>query len=219
MNNIHDMGGMHGFGAIPIEEDEPVFHTDWEAKAMALTVAMGAWGKWNIDASRFQRESLGPLEYLQFTYYERWIAGLADLMVAQGLVTVEEIAQAKAAAGSQKQTPPLKAADVLPAMMRGGPSARPLNVTPRFAAGDQVRTSREHPEGHTRLPRYARGRVGTVELLHGGHVFPDSNSKFEGEAPQHLYTVRFTAQELWGPSASPRDSVTLDLWESYLEHA
>ena len=82
MNNIHDMGGMHGFGAIPIEEDEPVFHTDWEAKAMALTVAMGAWGKWNIDASRFQRESLGPLEYLQFTYYERWLAGLADLMVA-----------------------------------------------------------------------------------------------------------------------------------------
>lgn len=219
MNNIHDMGGMHGFGAVPIEENEPVFHTDWEAKAMALTVAMGAWGKWNIDASRFARESLPPLEYLQFTYYERWLAGLTDLMVARGLVTVEEVETARAAPGSAKQTPALSAPDVLPAMMRGGPASRPLIEPPRFAVGDAVRTHRDSPEGHTRLPRYARGRVGTVEILHGGHVFPDSNSKFEGEAPQHLYTVRFTAQELWGETTSPRDSVSLDLWDSYLDHA
>ncbi len=219
MNNVHDMGGMHGFGPIPIEENEPVFHSDWEAKAMALTVAMGAWGKWNLDASRFARESLPPQEYLNFTYYERWIAGLTDIMVARGLLTLEEVETAKAAAGSTKQTPVLKGPDVLSAMMKGGPTSRTLNEAPRFAVGDKVMTSKANPEGHTRLPRYARGRVGTVEIWHGGHVFPDSNSKYAGEAPQHLYTVRFTARELWGESASPRDSVTLDLWESYLDHA
>ena len=219
MNNIHDMGGMHGFGPIPIEEDEPVFHSQWEARAMAVTVAMAAWGKWNIDNSRHARERLAPLEYLRFSYYERWIAALADQMVEAGLVSVEELDSGKPAAGSQKANPPLTADKVARTLGRGGPTLRETDAPPRFAVGDAVVTTTDSPAGHTRLPRYARGRRGEVVLHHGAHVFPDSNAHFRGEAPQHLYTVRFAARELWGPEAAPRDSVHLDLWESYLAPA
>ena len=174
MNNVHDMGGMQGFGPIPIEVDEPVFHSDWEAKAMALTLAMAAWGKWNIDASRHARESLDPLTYLRFTYYERWIAGLADLMVARDLVSVEELDRGHPAPGSGRLTPPLDAAKVAEMLAKGGPADRPLEQAQKFPVGERVRTSTANPAGHTRLPRYARGRTGEVIRHHGGHVLPDS---------------------------------------------
>lgn len=217
MNNIHDMGGMHGFGAIPIEENEPVFHSDWEAKAMAITVAMGAWGRWNIDASRHAREKLAPQEYLNFTYYERWVAALADLMVDRGLVTVTELQNAKPDAGTTRAEPPLTADKVAAVLSRGGPVDREIEAPPRFKVGESVLTARGNPSGHTRLPRYARGRRGVIQLHHGAHVFPDSNARGLGEAPQHLYAVTFSAVELWGADANANDSVTLDLWESYLE--
>ena len=217
MNNVHDMGGMHGFGPIPIERDEPVFHSDWEAKAMALTLAMAAWGKWNIDASRHARERLDPLTYLRFTYYERWLAGLADLMVARDLLSIEELDRGHPTPGSESPAPPLGAGDVAGMLAKGGPADRPLHDAPKFKVGDRVRAATGNPAGHTRLPRYARGRAGEIILHHGGHVLPDSNAHFRGENPQHLYTVSFSARELWGPKASDRDTVTLDLWESYLE--
>ncbi|MBB3064960.1 nitrile hydratase subunit beta [Limibacillus halophilus] len=219
MNNIHDMGGMQGFGAIPIEENEPVFHSEWEAKAMAITVAMGAWGRWNIDASRHARERLAPQEYLNLTYYERWIAALADLMVDRGLVTVSELQSGKPDGGATTAQPPLTADKVAAVLARGGPVLREIDTAPRFKIGDSVRTARDNPDGHTRLPRYARGRQGVITLHHGAHVFPDSNAKGLGEAPQHLYAVTFNATELWGRHASAKDSVTLDAWESYLEPA
>jgi nitrile hydratase len=219
MNNVHDLGGMHGFGAIPIEKDEPVFHSKWEARAMAITLAMGAWGRWNIDASRHARERLDPLEYLRLTYYERWIAALADLMVEKGLVTLEELESGLPAPGSAKARPPLTADKVAEVLHCGSPVEREVEAPPRFRIGERVRASRASPEGHTRLPRYARGAEGEIILHHGAHVFPDSNAHFKGEAPQHLYTVCFSARSLWGESAAPGDSVTLDLWESYLEPA
>ena len=219
MNNVHDMGGQQGYGAIPIEKDEPVFHEEWEARAMALTLAMAAWGKWNIDASRHAREKLSPRDYLNFTYYERWIAALADLMAETGLVSLEELASGKPDPGTPKETPPLKPEMVSPILRKGGPSERAVEAAPRFSPGQRVRTSTASPKGHTRLPLYARGRTGEVLLLHGAHVLPDSNAHFRGESPQHLYAVRFSARELWGPEAAPKDSVTLDLWESYLEPA
>jgi nitrile hydratase len=219
MNNIHDLGGMQGFGRVEPEENEPVFHTAWEAKAMALTIAMGAWGKWNIDASRHAREKLAPREYLDFTYYERWIAALADLMVECGLVSETELAETKPDTGCGKATPPLHADDVLPMLMKGSPVLREIDAAPAYRPGDRVRARNMNPAGHTRLPRYARGKTGEIVLHHGAHVFPDSNAHFAGEAPQHLYAVRFTARELWGESAPARDTVTLDLWESYLDHA
>jgi nitrile hydratase len=219
VNNIHDMGGMHGFGPIPIEEDEPVFHENWESRAMAITLAMAAWGKWNIDASRYARERLAPLEYLRFSYYERWIAALADLLVETGLVSIDELDGGRPAGSAPRDKPPLTADKVARMLARGGPTLRECDQPPRFAVGEAVRTTTNSSPGHTRLPRYARGRRGEVIMHHGAHVFPDSNAHFRGEAPQHLYTVRFSARELWGPQAAPRDSVRLDLWESYLDPA
>ena len=219
MNNLHDMGGQQGYGPIPIEQDEPVFHTVWEAHAMAVTLAMGAWGRWNIDRSRHARERLAPKEYLNYSYYERWIAALADLSVESGLVSLEELRTLRPDPSQPKAQPPLTRGKVAAVLAKGGPSARQIAAEPRFSVGQQVRSSTASPRGHTRLPIYARGRVGQVVMRHGAHVLPDSNAHGLGEAPQHLYAVRFAARELWGPQASPRDSVTLDLWESYLEPA
>ncbi len=217
MNSIHDMGGMHGFGPIPIEENEPVFHADWEAKAMALRLLMGAWGKWSLDAGRHANESLSPQQYLNLSYYERWITSLADLAVNAGLVDLDEIRNGAPAPGTRKNIPPIDPDGVRKLLAAGRPSARPLESQPRFSIGDRVRTNVNAPAGHTRLPRYARGRTGKVTTHHGGHVFPDSIAHFNGENPQHLYTVRFSGRELWGNTASDKDFVHLEMWESYIE--
>jgi nitrile hydratase subunit beta len=219
MNGVHDMGGMHGMGPLDYETDEPVFHTPWEAHALALTVAMAASGKWNIDAMRHARERIPPAEYLRYTYYEKWIAALADLMVERGLVTPAEIASGRPAAGAKKATPPLTADRVADVFAKGSPASRDVALAPRFKPGDAIRTRNINPAGHTRLPRYARGKEGVVVRDHGVHVLPDTNAHFRGEHPQHLYSIRFAARELWGEDAAPRDLVHLDLWEIYLEPA
>lgn len=219
MNGVHDMGGMHGLGPVEAEKDEPVFHADWEAKALALTLAMGAWGKWNIDASRHQRELIPGPAYLRMSYYEKWIEGLVELSVKTGLVTRDEIARAHPAPGVAKAVPALSAERAAITLGRGGRSTRDVEVAPRFTIGQRVRARNINPDGHTRLPRYARGRVGVIERDHGVHVFPDSNAHFAGEAPQHVYSVRFTARELWGEEASLRDCVHVDLWDEHLESA
>ncbi len=208
MNSVHDMGGMHGLGPIDPDPDEPVFHAAWEARVLALVLAVGAWGRWNIDASRHARERISGPDYLAMTYYEKWLAGLVTLMNETGLMP---------AADAPKANPPLTAERVPAVLASGGPTLRPGRAKPRFEIGDTVRTLNLNPTGHTRLPRYARGRVGTIERLHGAHVLPDANAHFRGECPEPLYGVRFTAAELWG--ADRRDSVHLDLWESYLEPA
>lgn len=217
MNGVHDMGGMHGFGPVRPEPDEPIFHGEWEKRALALTLAMAAWGRWNIDVSRHARERLPPRDYLRYTYYEKWIAALAMLMVETGLISAAEAASGRPDPQGTPAQPPLTADKVAATLRRGGPSARPVEAAPRFAVGDRVRAKNLNPTGHTRLPRYARGKCGVVVMQHGGHVFPDSNAHRQGEAPCHLYAVRFTAVELWGPEADPRHSVTLDLWEPYLD--
>jgi nitrile hydratase len=217
MNGIHDMGGTHGMGAIEYEENEPVFHAPWEGRAYALTRAMSAWRKWNIDASRHQRELIPAADYLRMSYYESWIARLIELMVTHRLVTREEIANGKPEPDASKEKPALTAEMVPETIRRGSPASRNMRITPRFEPGQQVRARNVHPTGHTRLPRYARGRVGTVVRDHGVFVFPDTNAHFLGEKPQHLYSVRFAARELWGSQASLHDAVHLDLWEDYLE--
>jgi nitrile hydratase subunit beta len=220
MNGIHDMGGMHGMGPIQHEEDEPVFHERWESRIFAITVAMGAWKKWNIDAGRHTIEQISPADYLRMSYYEKWLARNIGLLVKHGLVTQEEIDSARPAPGSPKATPPLTIDNVVPAITQRPGYARPgADAKARFKVGDRVRARKINPTGHTRLPRYVRGREGVVDQHRGIFVFPDLNAHFQGEDPQHLYSVRFRAQELWGESASPRDSVYLDLWDSYLECA
>lgn len=219
MNGVHDMGGMHGLGPIAPEPGEPVFHAAWEARAMALTIAAAATGKWNLDASRHARERIPAAEYLRSTYYEKWIIGLTDLLLQAGLVTPEELATGRAAPGAPKATPQLTAERVPAMLADGAPSTRDVPVAARYRSGDAVRARNINPAGHTRLPRYARGRQGVVLAGRGVHVFPDTNAHFLGENPQHLYTVRFTARELWGPGAAARDHVHVDLWEDHLEPA
>lgn len=219
MNGVHDMGGMHGMGPIQYEKNEPVFHARWEARAYALTRAMRALGKWNIDASRHELELLPPAEYLRMSYYERWIARLVEQLMKSGLATRAEIDSGKPAHGSPKATPPLTADMVATMVARGGSARRNASLSARFKVGQRVRARNMHPTGHTRLPRYTRGKLGTIVRDHGVFVFPDTNAHFAGEKPQHVYSVRFAARELWGEQASPRDAVYVDLWEDYLERA
>jgi len=219
MNGVHDIGGMQDMGPIQYEKNEPVFHARWEGRSLALNLAAGAWRKWNIDASRHEIELIPPAEYLRMSYYEKWFVRLADLLVKTGLVTGEELESGKPAPGSPKATPPLTA-DRVPSMLRSGALAsRNVPGAPRFQVGQQVRARNIHPLGHTRLPRYARGKHGTVDRDHGIYVFPDTNAHFLGEKPQHVYSVRFAARELWGEQANPRDSVYIDMWDDYLEPA
>lgn len=217
MNGVHDMGGMHGLGLIEYERNEPVFHQRWEARALALTLAMGAWGKWNIDATRHARELIPGPEYLRMSYYEKWLTALVDLSIEHGLVTRGELETGRPARGSKRETPMLTADIVARVLAKGGPARRDLPIAPRFEIGQHVRAKNINPTGHTRLPRYARGKLGAIERDHGVYVFADSNAHFFGEKPQHLYSVRFSARELWGADGNSRDSVALDLWDDHLE--
>jgi nitrile hydratase len=219
VNGIHDMGGMQDMGAIQYEKNEPVFHAAWEGRAFALNLAAGAWRKWNIDAGRHQIELLPPADYLRMSYYEKWTERLVQLLVNTGLVTREEIESGKPAPDSVKATPPLTAEKVSSILRSGAGAKRDVPAAARFRVGQQVRARNMHPAGHTRLPRYARGKSGTIHLDHGVYVFPDTNAHFLGEKPQHVYSVRFAARELWGDQASPRDAVYVDLWDGHLEPA
>lgn len=219
MNGIHDMGGMQDMGPVHAEKGEPVFHAAWEARSLALNLAAAAWRKWNIDASRHQIELLPPADYLRMSYYEKWTVRLEQLLVKTGLVSQEEIDSGKPAPGSVKATPPLTANQVAGMLRSGGPASRNVPGPARFKVGQRVRARNINPVGHTRLPRYARGKTGVVHMDHGAYVFPDTNAHFLGEKPQHVYSVRFTARELWGAQASPRDAVYVDMWDDYLDPA
>lgn len=219
MNGVHDLGGMHGMGPITAERNEPVFHTTWEGRAYGLTRAMGGWRLWNLDASRFQRELIAPRGYFSMSYYERWIAGLVELMITHNLVTRGEIDSGRPDPGAPVRTPAFTSDKVAPFIAQGVPARRDVPATANFRVGQRVRARSINPVTHTRLPRYARGRTGTVDRDHGIFVFPDTNALFQGEKPQHVYSVRFDARELWGGQAGRRDSVYLDLWDEYLESA
>jgi nitrile hydratase beta subunit len=219
VNGVHDLGGMHGMGPIQQEENEPVFHLPWEGRAYAVTRAMGLWRLWNLDASRFQRELIAPVDYFRMSYYERWIAGLVELMVKANLVTRTEMESGRADERAAVRTPALTADQVPALIAKGVPARRDVKVAASFRAGQRVRARNINPVGHTRLPRYARGKLGTVDRDHGVFVFPDTNAHFLGETPQHVYSVRFDARELWGEQANRRDSVYVDMWDAYLEPA
>ena len=216
MNSAHDLGGQHGFGPVLPEPEEPVFHAPWEARVLALTVAMGATGSWTIDASRHARESLPPAQYLTSSYYQIWRAGLETLLLSRQLATVEEIATGVPVTPPAPVKRTLAAADVTPVLRRGTDYRRTPPAPPQFAVGDVVRARKIHPRGHTRLPRYARGNVGTIARIHGCHVFPDTAAHGGGDHPHWLYAVRFAAVELWGDAADPTVSVLIDCWEPYL---
>jgi len=218
MNGIHDMGGMHGLGAIEVEKNEPVFHARWEGRVIAMRRAVAAGGKITLGL-REAIESIPAADYLRMSYYERWFTALIEQLVASGLVTRAEIASGKPAKGSVKATPALSAADAATLPFRVSGAMLKVEVAPRFRAGQRVRARKINPAGHTRLPRYARGRTGVIERDRGVQAFPDTHLTAPVASAQHVYSVRFTARELWGEAASPRDAVYLDLWDDYLEPA
>lgn len=206
-------------GPVVPEPDEPVFHHPWEARAYALTRAMAAFGRWNIDASRHQRELIPAAEYLRMSYYEKWIAGLTELLLRHGFVSPEELASGKAASGAAKRSPALPAQKVAAFIEQGAPASRASAAAPRFQPGQRVRARNVNPAGHTRLPRYVRDKLGVVARVHGVFVFPDTNAHFQGESPQHVYSVRFEARALWGDGHPAAGAVYVDLWDDYLDAA
>ena len=222
MSRLHDMGGRFGDGAVvPDAPDAPVFDTDWHARALAVTLACGSLSKWNIDVSRHARERLSPKDYTRFSYYEKWISALADLLVENGVLTREDLMGQGESGLHALATKALKAEAVAGVLAKGGPANRDSDIAARFAVGDSGGT--RHPGGsalvdggHTRLPGYAVGARGRVMLSHGAHVLPDSSAHGLGEVPEPLYAVAFKASELWSHPEHPDDEVILDLWQSYL---
>ncbi len=225
MTRVHDMGGRFGDGPVsPEPEDAPVFAEDWHGRALAVTLAAGFLGQWNIDVSRHARERLSPTDHARFSYYEKWMSGLADLLVEKGVLTLDDLRGVDGDGVHPLTERTLKADAVAGALAKGGPADRPSNVAVRFQAGQAVRTlgqsaNRLVDGGHTRLPIYAAGATGRILRLHGTHVLPDSNAHGLGEAPEPLYAVVFPASELWANPEHPADEVVLDLWQSYLEPA
>jgi len=219
MNGPHDMGGMQCYGSVDPEHDEPIFHGDWEKRAMAMTVGMGFAGKWNLDVSRFARESLSPDFYLTKSYYQIWLAGLQNLMLERGMVTENEIATGKLEIPGIEVKRVVSSEEMPGALLAGAPVDRDAILEPGFAIGERVRALNINPQGHTRLPRYVRGKIGEIKSVQGCHVFPDSNARGDGENPEWLYSIAFDAQELFGPDAEEGNVIMVDCWGAYLEHA
>ena len=217
MNSIHDLGGMQGFGFIEREENEPVFHERWEGRVRAMMTAGLRRGLYNLDEFRWALERMDPARYLAASYYEKWLAAIERLYIEKGVITPEEME------GRLRGARPLPSAEGKPPeahrTLNPAPSEPPrrLHDPPRFISGDPVVVKNIHPRSHTRLPRYVRGKRGTVHRLHGAYVFPDQNAMGLGQNLAYVYSVRFEAWELWGKDAPARDRVYIDLWEQYLE--
>ncbi|MCR9126048.1 MAG: nitrile hydratase subunit beta [Rhodobacteraceae bacterium] len=225
MTRVHDMGGRYGDGPVrPEPQGVPAFAADWHPRALALTVAAGGLGKWNIDMARHAREALAPRDYNRFAYYEKWIAALADMLVSEGLVSRAELTDGQGAAPGPEgpAAGPVTVQKVRQMIANGAPADRAASAPARFVPGDRVRTRRPAANlfvdgGHTRLPQYAAGAEGRVLRVHGSHVLPDRSAHKLGEGAEPLYAVAFAASALWARPEHPRDEVVLDLWQSYLE--
>jgi len=219
----NDLGGLPGLGSVEIEPDEPPFHHEWERRAFAIRLAAGFLGRWNIDQTRAMQEAMSRTEYLATSYYEGWLFGLERLLDARGMVTRQEVAARR----SDPSAPvvrgdgdhALDAEQIERAVSNPHASRLDVDVPPRFAVGERVMTKSATGAGHTRLPQYARGRGGVVTADHGVWIFADAAGRDLGIVPQHVYTVRFDATELWGEDANPLDTVYVDLWDDHLEAA
>ena len=216
MNGIHDMGGMDGFGTVEVEPNEPVFHQPWEGRVFALAVLAGIRLS-SVDTFRHAVERLDPVTYLTTGYYGRWLEGLETVLVEAGILPAGEVDARLADDASASLVRAVGPPPTQPETVRRRDAIREVDVEPRFAVGQRVRTRNRQPKGHTRLPRYARGRAGTVARVCPAFVFSDTNAHRLGEDPQYVYAVRFTARELWGEDADSSARIHLDLFESYLE--
>lgn len=221
MDGIHDLGGKHGYGKIVVEDDEPVFHARWEAAVFSMSAAGAAAGAWNnTDRFRHAVERIDPVAYLTHTYYGRWLGGIESMLIEAGIVTREAINKKVEEMGGNASdliaSRPSSDPDTMGTVGEGDGSRRTIATPPVFAAGDMVLTHKEVKPGHTRLPAYARGKVGRIISSHDSWIYPDTNAHGLGEDPQYLYTVQFSGKELWG-SGAENTKVSLDLFEPYLE--
>ena len=219
MNGIHDLGGMHGFGRVEREENEPCFHEEWEGAVFAISqIVRNTHHLFNVDEFRRGIETMDPADYLAASYYERWLRSIEVNLIEKGIIAEAELDQRVEAirSGSDDDRPRsvLVAADL---RIESPAESRDDAPLPRFAVGDPVVARNVHPTGHTRLPRYLRGKRGVVDRVRGVQIFPDTNAHGLGRHPQTVYSVRFTGGELWGESAEDRQTLFIDLWESYLE--
>lgn len=225
MNGVHDVGGMHGFGPIEREQNEPVFHAEWERQVLAMMRASLAQRHFHLDEMRWGIEQMPPHRYLAASYYERWLYSLEWNLIEKGLITPEEIAEKLAfyAEHPQAELPrrenPALVERLLETIKPAPPRERPAGPRPRFRVGERVRVRNLHPVGHTRLPRYVRGKQGVIERVDDAFIFPDANAMGRGRQKQPVYSVGFEGRELWGEAAEPRSTLTIDLWEAYLQPA
>jgi nitrile hydratase len=219
MDGVSDMGGMDGFGKVEVEANEPTFHAPWEGRVMALQRAIGFAGGWNTDMSRYAQERLPPSVYLSVSYYKRWALAMEFSAVERGLIGADELA----AGHALRPGKPLKrklTTEEIDKIFRRRSYERETNRRALFKVGDRVRARNIHPKTHTRIPRYVRGHVGEIILVHGCHVFPDTVAlDLADENPQWLYNVRFQGSDLWGADSDPTLTVSLDLFEPYLDRA
>ena len=217
-----DLGGTLGRGAVVPEPEGELWHASWEPRVLALVLAAGGTGAWTIDQNRAARETLP--DYASRSYYEIWEAGLERLLADRGIVHADELDAGRSLHPAPPPARVLTADRVDAALAAGSPYTRQPAAPSRFEVGDRVRTRGDVALHHTRLPGYARGKVGTVERVHGAHVFADTNAHGLGEEPQWLYTVVFGEDVLWGDDdrervAGQHLSVSIDAWEPYLEPA
>ena len=221
MSRVHDMGGRFGDGRIqPGSITDETFEKDWHARALALTLAAGSLRQWNLDMSRHSRECLPPKDYSAFSYYEKWISSLVNILVAKGVISKDDVLDPVSKMHPLSKNK-LHAADVAKVLSKGAPTSRSIKNSPKFSLGQRVKTRRAENQffsgGHTRFPKYVERCEGKVEIFHGAHIFPDTHAHDFGEQPEHLYTVSFLASEIWRTPENPNDTVCVDIWESYIE--
>ena len=222
MNSVYDMGGMHGFGPIPYENDEPIFHEEWEGRLYGLLRAISVPLTRNTDEGRYALEKLDPAVYLSSSYYERWLIRTEGKVVEKGLLTTDELDEQVAFLRDHPDAPlpqtenPDAVEAALGKVYRRPWMERPPSAPPHFTVGESVRTRNFHPKGHTRLPRYARDKRGLITDVRGTYDLADAVAVGLPPDSQPVYSVRFEGQELWGESAEPNSCVYIDLWECYL---
>ncbi|ANT62265.1 hypothetical protein AYJ57_17740 [Salipiger sp. CCB-MM3] len=220
MNSIHDLGGMHGMGPLPFDENEPMFHEDWERRICGAHLLTLMTGLAVADEARHSMERIEALHWLASPYYEHWLDGTETYLQEKGIATAEELASGKASAPLPEWAARLEALEpeaVTKMFTTNHPVTGESKTPPRYKEGDRVRSLNINPKTHTRLPRYTRGKPCTIIAYRGACLYADARSQGDYEALDHTYTVRFEAADLWGPDAGGKDAVYIDLYETYLE--
>ncbi len=218
MDGIHDLGGMHGFGLIDRHNDY-TFRADWQRRAFGIVEALAGVVPFNADTHRQALERISADAYLRHSYFEKWVMATETLLLQAGLVNQNELKTGKKEFDIDlTNREPIGPQALIDFFMAGAQLEFPADSQPAsFAAGQMVQVTRDAPPGHTRVPRYLRGRTGVITEDNGVFQFADAVAAGIGQCPQHCYTVAFSAEELWGRSAEPRETISADLWESYLE--